>query len=655
MGISAKNILVTVQPVDFRKATFWNNVVEFARKREIENAVMTDEGHLLLASNKPINLNSGIDALKKQLGIHGVLTRNTETMPLPDKFVQEFFRNGYDSDRIVRRFGTLFQDTALRSMVNSYIDTQRNKIRNEIITNLSTKQLIEQGTVSIEKAALIENNKKLVERINRESKLNPDLDGEYAITFQQWKPSKVDPEVFIPSNDYPSTDVVIKGKPSNTKVKLKHHYIYSRMPGFGKTYNMKTFKETYNAHFVSDIKNWISVPAKSQFLIFEEVGLTKTLDFLELKTLTGGSALGFRANCKTHGESFEPREDVQVIMLSNLSIYEVYGTWDAKLQRWFMLEERTQQLEQRFNITRLDGSVDEDRRACMAPADWTDKQFQEEIQKVFAFVLKDGLDEHITTTDGKIVALFCYVEKAKLLLDAKYKVNRPDKASREAFIGLLSHCCGKHVMGLKITWKELITGLYSLTNAKKTGQYFDSAMNKLVETEDLKQRGLFPTNSYAQCSVKSEKLLTYAHLDTISDMMYKDYTNKVDRKTSMKRAWDKLGACFHYPSIFESMSLSQIIRYVGKRPTTVHKLLKTIYSRHPGDITKCMQLHDTCEKEIEEYEEWYNIVVFQPMLKILAKRKEQVSKVWSDEDDSDDDDTDDDNDLPLTKKLHIDM
>ena len=146
--------------------------------------------------------------------------------------------------------------------------------------------------------------------------------------------------------------------------------------------------------------------------------------------------------------------------------------------------------------------------------------------------------------------------------------------------------------------------------------------------------------------------MTYGHVDAICNSMYEDCTNKVDKKTATKRAWDHLGACFYSPSFFESMSLSQIVQYVGKRPRTVHKLLKTIYSRHPGDIKKCMQVHDTCENEIKEYEKWFNIVVFQPMLKILAKHKEQESKIWSDEDDTDDDI---DDDLPLTKKLKIDI
>ena len=114
-----------------------------------------------------------MDALKKQLGIHGVLTRNTKTMPLPEKFVQEFFKNGYDSDRIAHRFGTMFEDAALRSMVNSCIDRHKNKVRNEIISNSTTTELVKQGTVCIEKAALIENNKKLVERINRERVTEP--------------------------------------------------------------------------------------------------------------------------------------------------------------------------------------------------------------------------------------------------------------------------------------------------------------------------------------------------------------------------------------------------------------------------------------------------------------------------------------------------
>ena len=66
-------------------------------------------------------------------------------------------------------------------------------------------------------------------------------------------------------------------------MKLKHHYIYSRMPGFGKTYSMEKFKATYNAHFVNDTNNWLSVPKKAQFLIFEEVGQKNSPEFLQLE------------------------------------------------------------------------------------------------------------------------------------------------------------------------------------------------------------------------------------------------------------------------------------------------------------------------------------------------------------------------------------
>ena len=79
--------------------------------------------------------------------------------------------------------------------------------------------------------------------------------------------------------------------------------------------------------------------------------------------------------------------------------------WDAKLQRWFISKEHIQQLEQRFVITRLDGSVDEDRRACIVPADWTDEQFQEEIQLVFATVLQERLNKHNNTVRDKIEAI----------------------------------------------------------------------------------------------------------------------------------------------------------------------------------------------------------------------------------------------------------
>ena len=56
-------------------------------------------------------------------------------------------------------------------------------------------------------------------------------------------------------------------------------------------------------------------------------------------------------------------------MMSNRSLYDAYGVWDARLQRRVMSRDTIQQLVQRFRVVCLDGDVNVDRRAAMAASD----------------------------------------------------------------------------------------------------------------------------------------------------------------------------------------------------------------------------------------------------------------------------------------------
>ena len=135
---------------------------------------------------------------------------------------------------------------------------------------------------------------------------------------------------------------------------LKHTYVYSEAPGFGKSYTLaRRFAKTYNAAVVADINNWTNVWRRAQFIVFDEVehDANSKEDFACLKAITGGATTGNMM--KTFGDSF--------ILMSNESIYDVYGEWNAKLQRRFITPERIQQLEERFSTTGLSACVDERR------------------------------------------------------------------------------------------------------------------------------------------------------------------------------------------------------------------------------------------------------------------------------------------------------
>ncbi len=145
-----------------------------------------------------------------------------------------------------------------------------------------------------------------------------------------------------------------------------------------------------------------------------------------LKSLTGGTASSTRANCKSYGSSYQPRDDVQIVITSNLSPYEVYGKYDAKTGRRFMSQDIMAQLEERFYIHRIDnGPLEEDRIRFTEPANWSVDQFKQQLCKIFEPKREDGADNtdhrsNAYATQDKILAVFENIKEAKSLLYARY-------------------------------------------------------------------------------------------------------------------------------------------------------------------------------------------------------------------------------------------
>jgi hypothetical protein len=163
----------------------------------------------------------------------------------------------------------------------------------------------------------------------------------------------------------------------------------------------------YSAHIINDILNAVGVPKNLQWLVFDEYSRTKKLDLEMLKTLANGDASGAYLNRKSHGGSYIPPADVQVIILCNYSPYEIYAQWDKKTQRHVISEDFLLTIVDRFVIVRLDVDDAEERRKFMEPATWTEEEFQLELR-----VLRDkclrGKDDRVETVEFLTIVVQLY-------------------------------------------------------------------------------------------------------------------------------------------------------------------------------------------------------------------------------------------------------
>ena len=218
------NILFSVEPSDIENGKFWHRLETFAQERGVANAFMTNEGHILLSStDRKLKLNSGMKTLQLCLDLTYAPSHITSIQPLPQKFIQEYFHQGYDPGKIAQRFGKLFEDASIRTIVNDAVIQSRNRARNRTIVENDTDQLVRERTVSVENARCIEESKKLIKRLEREKKLNPDLEGPYEMTFEQWTWNR-ETKMVIRTGVYPPRTVLLEGLPGRTDVKFKHYY-----------------------------------------------------------------------------------------------------------------------------------------------------------------------------------------------------------------------------------------------------------------------------------------------------------------------------------------------------------------------------------------------------------------------------------------------
>ena len=352
-AVSAKSVHFKLHEDDTNEKIL-DTLKKLAEKKGFSHVLMTKNGDILLSDEKRIQIKNGERTLQSWLGTEHLPMRIRGYDPLPDSFLQHYFAEGYNAEKVLYKIGQKFEEAVINKIVKEKVNRAANKRRNEKMLQSDACEQTEE-------------NKNLYKKLKSRQELNPDLDKEYTITFQHRANGQ-------PTSDYPPVTITIEAQPK-AGYKRKHYYIYSHRAGFGKTYEMCQFAKKYNAALITNTNNWVDVPTEAQFLIFEELGKSNKLDFEQLKSLTGGFGL-MSGNCKSYGSSFKPRQDVQVIIISSRSPYDIYGEWDKHLQRRIMSADSLSELEDRFHVIRLDGDILEDQMKYLEPTALTDAQFK---------------------------------------------------------------------------------------------------------------------------------------------------------------------------------------------------------------------------------------------------------------------------------------
>ena len=488
--ISARSIIFTVNEADVDILAA--NLESWVSSRNIENALISNDGECILSSSQSINLNSGMLTIARALKLEDAPTRITSFKHLPRDYILHKFPKGYDADQIKMTIGSKFQEASIRSTVQRAIQWGTNKVTNNV-KMLSTSTVVAAGAESVlNPRRSVEESKQYVDRwaCNETNKKQPDMKhGSFEdMTFSRWTDNK--------GRD-PSTEMTVRitswrGDP---ETKRRHYYIYSLEPPHNwKNDAMKTFAECYNVAFVSDIENWANVPRTAQFLIFNENDCIRNLPISQLKTFMDGATQGVLSGRYMSCSAYAPRYDGQLIILSNISPYEVYGKHNGKVNRRFIPATTAHQLEEHFHIFRLDGSKDDDRHTHMSPELWTEREFISECDRLVVATCRRLPAPVITATDAEMAELGEYMAKrmaapetcvhtlCQLVDDVlgllRVRMGRSFISNGEALCALAK--CGRTTVPLPKVYLET----YDASGAKMKGIRYREGVAKLAAQYD---------------------------------------------------------------------------------------------------------------------------------------------------------------------------
>ena len=345
--LSAKTIAGKI-PKDMITDAFTSNMAQFFQEKNFDVTLHKSGLFIATGRSKPIKLSNGYITLAKHLEIpEGTIQRIHVVQPTPDTFYQRFFRDGIHSSDLLIQVGLKFQ----AEYINSVIQKETNKVKNEIVKSKSTIQLYDDGDIGYSHFQLVSTTKHLLDKHQQEENFmaKPLLDGEVQLRFHKWN-TELGKHIGEPIN------VSFYGRPGDYNAKKKHLWVWSQEASWGKSYVVqKEIIDKYRAYCVTDPNNACDVPPNVQILIFDEYAGKHILSLPLLRAVCDGK--GF-LNRKSHGSSYKTERDVQVIILSNYSPYQVYGEWNKIIQDRIADRTLITTIEDRFQLVMLDGNIE---------------------------------------------------------------------------------------------------------------------------------------------------------------------------------------------------------------------------------------------------------------------------------------------------------
>ncbi len=494
---------LTFQVADGLDEALATSIQTFAEQKNAD-CLIAVEDEVTIRTLTRIDLREGMKTLQKLLQTDKALMLRPSCAPFPETFLREKMPRGVDNARILLRYGKEVEKILTKHAAS--ISCKREQTKR--LLHKTAEQSLEDGDITFMQYDILANNKEKYERRKRELIHNADLTEPFRYTFE--KRDGLTGQI-VP--DGVKTEFVLTPLAGNTAVKQRHYYIYSDARGYGKTYFLSLLENRFNACFVNDVNNFFDVRQSAQLLLFDEMARSKCLSYANLKSLCMGKGCGI--NRKSHGASFRPREDVQVVICSNSSPFDLYGVWDNKSQRYVMTSSDYSTFAQRFFVVKLDGSVELDRLRVCDPFGMTEEDRRKALVCIVDGPLGNG-------SEGKLVKATVVrerLEEAVAFCIQLRKRKSPLYSSMYEMFQFLDHAVP--VEG-GLSWYDVGKAFWYDNGVRKRGQQ-QEMLKAVVEWMPTTER---PTIAWIEERVKDKsprELLTWLHTNGNYHFALADY------------------------------------------------------------------------------------------------------------------------------------
>ncbi|ELU02591.1 hypothetical protein CAPTEDRAFT_217062 [Capitella teleta] len=304
-----------------------------------------------------ITLSRGCETVRARIGTTALPTRLTFGKPFLERLLSKVVQHESRVPEPVWTKGGAFTAAAMRRIlsVNSRLLDRENRF----------EDLVEAGDMTLLDIPTVNHAREIVAREKDELAFasRPELNGKLRLTFRLYdgdgRPAA--PDDAFPKDGGPTT-----------------------VGNFGKTHTMTTeLVNKYKAIFMNDANNAMCLPKTAQFIVPDEVGLSNRVGINQLKGLTSGNAAVASFNRKSYGESYVPRWDSQIVVITNHSIYDTYAVRDGRTGLRKVKHHVIEPLLCRFHVIRLDGDDREERTEFYDPKELSQEDYLWSLNKAF--------------------------------------------------------------------------------------------------------------------------------------------------------------------------------------------------------------------------------------------------------------------------------